>query len=208
MRIEPLGDAAFILRDLSVPAFVAAAWLDEQGIPGLIEAVASYDTVGIFVEPGFQWDDLVIPDDLQHPEPRLHRIPVCYRLGDDLAEASDALGLDPDEIADLHTSVEYACHAVGFCPGFGYLGNLPDRLAGLPRRDSPRTRVEPGSVAITGIQTAVYPLARPGGWNLIGRSPLTLVEVAEGYFPLRAGHQVRFVAISEAEFESRRGERL
>lgn len=208
MRIEPLGDAAYILRELPVPAFVAAEWLDRQRLPGLIEAIASYDTIGLYVEPGFRWADLAIPENLPLPQPRLHTIPVCYELGEDLGVASAALGLDPAEIADLHSGADYQCRAVGFCPGFAYLGDLPERLAGLPRKASPRTRVEPGSVAITGRQSAVYPLPRPGGWNLIGRTPLTLVDVSEGYFPLRAGDRVRFVAIGEDEFEARRGERL
>src|SRR5947199_152200 len=82
--------------------------------------------------------------------------------------------------------------AVGFVPGFPYLGYLPAELCGVGRLPSPRVRVEAGSVGLTGRQTGVYPLPRPGGWNLIGRTPLVVVDVAAGFFPLRVGDAVRF----------------
>ena len=96
----------------------------------------------------------------------------------------------------------------GFCPGFPYLGYLPDELCGVPRLASPRVRVEPGSVGLTGRQTGLYPLARPGGWNLIGRTPLTVVDVAAGYFPIRPGDRVRFRPVARAEYNTLAGERL
>src|SRR5207248_2091760 len=106
------------------------------------------------------------------------------------------------------SSVEYVTYAIGFCPGFPYLGYLPERLCGVSRLESPRLRVEPGSVGLTGRQTGIYTEARPGGWSLIGRTPLTLVGVESSYFPLRTGDRARFVRIDELEFERRRGERL
>ena len=93
-------------------------------------------------------------------------------------------------------------------PGFPYLGYLPEKLCGVPRLNSPRIRVEPGSVGLTGRQTGIYPLPRPGGWNLIGRTPLTLVDVADGYFPLRVGDRVRFSRIESSEYERLYGMRL
>ena len=92
----------------------------------------------------------------------------------------------------LHAETEYTVYAIGFCPGFPYLGYLPPRCAGC-RGWSPRLRVEAGSVGLTGRQTGIYTEARPGGWNLVGRTPLELVDVADGYFPLRTGDRVRFV---------------
>src|SRR5205814_8366661 len=126
----------------------------------------------------------------------------------DLARVADHAGLPPAEVIRLHAGAEYTVYAVGFCPGFPYLGYLPERLCGVPRLPSPRLRVEPGSVGLTGRQTGIYPLERPGGWNLIGLTPLELVHVEDGYFPLRAGDRVRFEPIDRMEFERLRGRRL
>src|SRR5438477_375224 len=98
--------------------------------------------------------------------------------------------------------------AVGFVPGFPYLGYLPPELCGVPRLATPRVRVEPGSVGVTGRQTAIYPRPSPGGWNLIGRTPLVIVDVAAGFFPLRVGDRVRFARIDDRRFRELEGERL
>jgi inhibitor of KinA len=108
----------------------------------------------------------------------------------------------------LHAATEYVVYAIGFCPGFPYLGYLPPELCGVPRLPAPRLRVEAGSVGLTGRQTGIYTQPRPGGWNLVGRTPLVLVDVADGYFPLRTGDRVRFARIDEAEYRRLEGERL
>src|SRR4029077_12780703 len=122
----------------------------------------------------------------------LQRIPCCYDFQLDLDRVARHTGLRPDDVIRLHSETVYTVYAIGFCPGFPYLGYLPAALCGVPRLPSPRLRVEPGSVGLTGRQTGIYPLERPGGWNLLGRTPLQLVDVAEGYFPLRAGDRVQF----------------
>ena len=137
-----------------------------------------------------------------------HRIPVCYEMQLDLARVSGVTGLSADEVIRLHTAVEFTVYAVGFVPGFPYLGYLPPPLCGVPRLESPRVRVEPGSVGLTGKQTGVYPLPRPGGWNLIGRTPLVIVDVADDFFPVRVGDRVTFERIDDAEFRRLDGERL
>jgi inhibitor of KinA len=104
--------------------------------------------------------------------------------------------------------VDYTVWAIGFCPGFPYLGYLCPELCGVPRLPSPRLRVETGTVGLTGRQTGIYTEPRPGGWNLIGRTPLELVNVKDGYFPLRTGDRVRFERIDEAEFGRLQGQRL
>jgi inhibitor of KinA len=126
-------------------------------------------------------------------------------MGEDLLDTAKLLGMSPDQLAACHTSREYTCAAVGFCPGFGYLGDLPEAMRGVPRRSSPRPRIEPGSVGITGKQTGVYPLPRPGGWALIGMTPLTLVDVADQYFPIQAGDIVKFERIGPDDFKSLQG---
>ncbi len=213
MKIEALGDSGWIIRDLDFPAHAVAEQLRFLGIPGLLDAAASYDTVGVFGEPGAVTERLLATAlssmSSLPPQPLVvHEIPVCYEMGEDLAEVCDQLHLEAEEFKSLHQSQEYECFAVGFCPGFGYLGWLPERLAGIPRKPTPRIRVEAGSVALTGRQTAVYPLIRPGGWNIIGRTPLTLVDVQDNYFPITAGDFVRFVAIRLDEFDPLLGKRL
>ena len=118
------------------------------------------------------------------------------------------LHLSADDVIRLHTAKEFAVYAVGFVPGFPYLGYLPPELSGVGRLPSPRVRVEPRSVAITGRQTAIYPQASPGGWNLIGRTPLVIVDVQDGFFPLRVGDRVRFARIDETRYRELEGERL
>ena len=126
----------------------------------------------------------------------------------DLERVARHVGLSASEVVRLHSETEYTIYAIGFSPGFPYLGYLPTPLCGVPRLETPRLRVEPGSVGLTGRQTGVYPESRPGGWNLIGQTPLTLVDVAEGYFPLRTGDRVRFEPINAAEFRRMLGRRL
>jgi inhibitor of KinA len=139
---------------------------------------------------------------------KLHLIPCCYGRQLDLERVARHTGLPAEEVVRLHAGQEYTVYAIGFSPGFPYLGYLPDPLCGVPRLESPRLRVEAGSVGLTGRQTGIYPEARPGGWNLVGRTPLVLVDVAAGYFPLRTGDRVRFVPIDEDEFQRLLGRRL
>ncbi len=139
---------------------------------------------------------------------RRHTIPCCYERGIDFDRIQRATHLSQAEIVALHAAQVYTVYAIGFCPGFPYLGYLPDALANVPRLDSPRLKVEAGSVGLTGRQTGIYTEVRPGGWNIVGQTPLTLVDVADGYFPLRTGDEVQFDPISPTEFERLRGSRL
>ena len=139
---------------------------------------------------------------------RSHLIPCCYEYAPDLPRVAHATGLPTNEVIRLHAETEYTVYAIGFSPGFPYLGYLPPELCGVPRLETPRLRVEPGSVGLTGRQTGIYPAERPGGWNLIGRTPLELVNVADNYFPLRTGDHVRFRPINKREFTNLLGQRL
>jgi KipI family sensor histidine kinase inhibitor len=134
-------------------------------------------------------------------------IPVLYD-GADLDVVAARLNLTSADVIAIHSSLDYDVFAVGFLPGFPYAGYLPPALSGLPRRDSPRLQVPAGSVAIAGRQTAVYPRQSPGGWHLLGTTPLSIVQVEAGYFPIQAGDRIRFRPISAGEFEARRDERL
>jgi inhibitor of KinA len=208
MRVVPLGDRAYWLTDLPGPAHAIAEGLRRLGLPGIEDVAASDDTVGVYVAQGF--DPASLPAEIEPVSgaSRDHRIPLCFELGEDLMQSARALDLSLADVADLVCAHEFHCRAVGFCPGFPYLGPIPAPLQGLPRRPQPRTRVEPGSFAIVGNQAGIYPLPRPGGWNLLARTPLVLVDVEADYFPIQPGDVLRFWAVTPAEFESRRGERL
>ena len=129
------------------------------------------------------------------PEPgRLHRIPVVYD-GPDMEEVAAKLKLSPEQVAEIHTRPIYRVFLVGFVPGWGYLGPLPEELE-LPRRHVPRTAVPAGSVAIAGRQTGIYPLPTPGGWHLIGRTSMKLfLPDRDPPTPFRAGDRVKFFAV-------------
>jgi inhibitor of KinA len=213
VRIDALGERAFVLREFGdEPAYSLAARINAQR-EGSVEAVSSYDTVGLYFREPWSPGEVVdwvqrLPAGDAEASGQRHEIPVCYEMGPDLAEAAARLALSADDLIRLHASVDYRCFALGFCPGFPYLGYVPEALSGLPRLDQPRVRVEPGSVGITGAQTGIYPLERPGGWWLIGKTPLELVNLEDGYFPIQAGDIVRFSPISAEDFERQQGERL
>jgi inhibitor of KinA len=141
-------------------------------------------------------------EEIKLPEPRLVEIPVCYggEFGPDLAEVCAIHGLTPAQAIEMHASTEYLVYFLGFVPGFAYLGELPEALV-TPRLAAPRRRVPAGSVGIAGNQTAVYPFATPGGWRLIGRTPVAMFRAErEGFSLLAIGDRVRFAPISAERF--------
>ena len=136
------------------------------------------------------------------PEPRRVEIPVCYgrEFGPDLEKVAEVHGLKTDRVVELHSSQIYHAYFLGFAPGFAYLGDLPESLA-MPRLPTPRKKVAAGSVGIAGKQTAVYPFATPGGWNLLGRTPIELFRVGREPMELvDVGDEVRFRPITPEEF--------
>jgi inhibitor of KinA len=214
--LEPLGDQAVLAAFADEPGALAfAAAVHALNAPWVVDIVQAYATVAIFFDPervGFDRAAAVLRDvpidTSTSVAGRLHRVPCCYALNLDLERVAEATHRTTSEVIRLHSSVEYTVYAIGFCPGFPYLGYLPTELCGVPRLTTPRVRVEAGSVGLTGRQTGIYTEDRPGGWNLIGRTPLRLVDVASGYFPLRTGDRVRFDPIEEAEYRRLLGQRL
>ncbi len=135
----------------------------------------------------------------QIPASRLVEIPVVYggEAGPDLAEVAERAGMTPKQVVELHSATDYVVYFIGFQPGFPYLGGLDERLH-TPRRAEPRVVVPAGSVGIGGSQTGIYPLAAPGGWQLIGHTPLSLFDPdAQPPTLLRPGDSVRFVPQKE-----------
>jgi inhibitor of KinA len=214
MELQPLGDAAAILRGFSrLSGHEAARGLEALRLPGVIEVNAVWDTIGVYFEPetfdeGAFLEAVSALEELGEYVGAIHDIPVCFEMGEDLAEAASSLDLSAENLVEIFTNWEYTCQAVGFCPGFPFLGPIPAPLERLPRIASPRNRILPGTVAFAAGQAGIYPLERPGGWNLIGRTPLTIVEPDEGYFPIRAGDTVKFRVITSAAFDELEGRRL
>ena len=142
-----------------------------------------------------------------HVQERLVRIPVCYEknYAPDMEEVAAVKNLSPAEVARIHASSEYRVYMLGFVPGFAYMAEVDERIA-MPRKDEPRLQVPAGSVGITGRQTGVYPFATPGGWQLIGRTPLQLFNKEEDQpVLLKAGDRIQFYSITADEFENYQG---
>lgn len=216
MNLQPLGDQAVLVHcDAEHQAARLAAAVRAARPGWLQDVVLAYSSVAVFfdvVHAKFneiaQWlTELPVPSTKPLPVREVN-IPCCYELGPDLERIAAAKNLTSADVIRLHSAQTYTVFAVGFCPGFPYLGYLPDELAGVPRLESPRLRVEPGSVGLTGRQTGIYPLVRPGGWNLVGRTPLQLVDLDDDYFALAPGDRVTFVAISQTEYQRLLGERI
>ena len=221
MELHPLGESAWLVYLPDEPAAVRlAARIRELAPEWLEDVVPAYASVGVYFDAE-RIDSVAVADFIAKaqtspPSPlseaergdRTITIPVCYERGPDLLAVASHLKITPEAVIALHTSTNFTVHAIGFVPGFPYMGYLPPELSGVPRLASPRTRVEAGSVGLTGRQTGIYSLPRPGGWHLIGQTPVTLVDVAEGFFPLRVGDRISFTRIDESAYHQLHGERL
>ena len=229
MKWSPLGENAVLVwcADEAAAATLARG-ARVQNWPWLVDVVQAYASVALYFQraatksPALRGErgqgdgpHAIVVDFLKalpafsaKDATRRHIIPVCYEKHLDLDRIAGHTGLDREAIVRTHSSSIYTVYAIGFCPGFPYLGYLPGQLANVPRLPSPRLRVAAGSVGLTGRQTGIYTEARPGGWNIVGQTPLELVDVADDYFPLRTGDEVTFERIDEREFGKRSGERL
>ncbi|WP_447554330.1 5-oxoprolinase subunit B family protein [Vreelandella sp. EE22] len=146
------------------------------------------------------------PADTQNGQ--LHEIPVWYHesVGPELPRVAERVGISVEQLIERHTGHDYCVFALGFAPGYGFMGLVDEDLA-TPRLQTPRKRVLPGSVGIAERQTAIYPLISPGGWNILGRTAVPLFEYAKKGEPLfQPGDKVRFKAISRTEFEAAGGD--
>jgi KipI family sensor histidine kinase inhibitor len=223
IRIEPAGAEALVLvlaeqPDEQLPLRIAqlaerikgelGAWVTDL-IPGWTSLLLHYDLLctdhhqlALLLQPVIErWQAELVG--VHHA--RLHEIPIWYN-GEDLHEVARLCQLMPDQVIALHSQPLYSVGAIGFAPGFAYLGTLDARLA-LPRRSTPRVSVPAGSLAIAERQTAIYPQRSPGGWHLLGRCPWLLFDPAQTPpCPLALGDQVRFVPIDERRFISEGGQ--
>jgi inhibitor of KinA len=183
--------------DEARPAFV------EDVVPSYRSVLVVYDCAAASLAEVGAWIDSLRARPLRPPlEPRLVELPVWYdpEVAPDLLDLAAKKGLSVAALVELHTAPEYRVHMLGFRPGFPFLGGLDPRLA-TPRLLSPRLAVAAGSVGIGGAQTGVYPVASPGGWRLIGRTPVRLFSPAASRpFLFQVGDRVRFVPVSAARY--------
>jgi inhibitor of KinA len=192
--------------------------LKEAKLPGITELIPSYASLMISYDfLNFSYEQICknIKEDLEQSEEfykevltRSMVLPVYYGtdVGLDLQSLAKVKNLSIQEVIDIHSSREYFVYAIGFAPGFPYMGEVDETIA-LPRLANPRVKVPKGSVGIADNQTAVYPRVSPGGWNIIGRTPIEMFDTSyEGFSYLKVGDKVRFEPISKEEFLSQGGE--
>jgi len=213
------GDSALILRageGISIEVHQRVRELlmlaDEAGLEGVTDLIPSYNELMICIDPllpGAREVERSFQDFWKQagsspvPPPMLVKIPVLYggEWGPDLEELSKMKGLSPEEVIRMHSSVDYLVYMLGFNPGFCYLGGLEKRLV-TPRKTTPRLKIPAGSVGIAGSQTGIYPQESPGGWQLIGRTPLAMFDPArEPVFLAAMGDYIRFVPVSQDHYK-------
>lgn len=235
IHFKPLGDNAILITfgegiseeiHASIKGFLKT--LEDHLFNGLIEVVPSYTNICIYYDVFIvdQWKSqgsspyekvvnyiktLLEKENVVLDETgRIIEIPVCYGgiYGPDLSEVATYNYLTEQEVIDIHTKNECLIYMLGFAPGFAFMGGMDEKIA-TPRKETPRLKIPPGSVGIAGKQTGIYPFETPGGWQIIGRTPLKLFLPEQNPPTLfRAGDHIRFVAISEQEYMKLAGESL
>jgi len=217
-QIKPVGDCAIaiefkneISEEINNNVAALKSSIENAQIEGVLECIPTYRSITICYNPMLiSFDEL--KDGIEkfmnesgssnETEARVYIIPVCYggEYGPDLTNVASANNLRHQEVIEIHSSVDYRIYMLGFTPGFPYLGGMSDSIA-TPRLKQPRTKIIAGSVGIAGKQTGIYPIDSPGGWQIIGRTPLKLFDInREIPILLEAGNYIRFQAIDEEKY--------
>lgn len=185
--------------------------IEENKLKGIIEVVPTYRSLIVHYNPfDIDYDSLIkslkeLEDKMSKielPDTIVIEIPTAYggEYGPDIENVAKSNALSIEEVIEIHTSKEYRIYMLGFTPGFPYLGGMDERIS-TPRLKSPRTKINGGSVGIAGNQTGIYPIDSPGGWQLIGRTPLKLYDpYREKPILLKSGDYIKFVEIKENEY--------
>lgn len=217
-RVVPAGDASLVVEleeridpDVNARVVSLAASIRAAAFVGVLEVVPAYRSLAVYFDPT-RTDAarlthamnavLAAPAPRARAEKREILVPVCYggEYGPDLAVVAEFAGLSDDDVIGMHAATAYRVYMLGFLPGFAYMGEVDPRIA-APRRQTPRPRVAAGSVAIAGGQTGIYPFDTPGGWQIIGRTPLRPCDFTRpAPFLFGPGDRVRFQAIGAAAF--------
>jgi len=213
----PAGDCALFMKlgDTIAPEINSrirsiSYLLEKENIEGVIEWIPAYCTIMVVYNPLIiSYHELVERlqeleqkgEEVAFPSPLIVEIPTtygneCSEFGPDVEDVAEINGLTVEEVIEIHTGVDYLIYMIGFTPGFSFLGGLSEKIA-TPRVEQPRKRVPAGSVGIAGNQTGIYPIDSPGGWRLIGRTPLKLFDPErEEPILLKAGNYLRFTPIT------------
>ncbi|TKC19483.1 5-oxoprolinase subunit PxpB [Robertmurraya kyonggiensis] len=219
LQFYPLGDQAVILElgkiinpTIHKHVQLVSKYLEEYPPDWIIEFTPAFTTVTVFYNPTVLFYEEVCQE-LSHllsniswderEKYRIIEIPVCYggEFGPDLINVAKINNLTIDEVIHIHTSREYIVYMIGFAPGFPYLGGMSEKIA-APRKETPRLKIPARSVGIAGMQTGIYPIETPGGWQIIGRTPVDLfLPSNEVPSLLRAGDRVRFTPISLEQYK-------
>jgi len=231
--ITPLGEAALFVSFGHVISphihryvRILSEYLDRHRFVGFKECILSYTAVTVIYDPFFVKRNIgldktaaeIVEDMLRQAVENMDKkplapadiveIPVCYggEYGPDLEYVASYHDMTTTEVVKIHSNTEYLVYMIGFCPGFPYMGGLDERIA-TPRRKSPRLSIPARSVGIAGEQTGVYPLATPGGWQIIGRAAVELfTPVRDTPSLLKAGDKIHFIPIDIDTYKEIRGD--
>lgn len=224
VKILTAGDSSLLIQydsviDPAVNARIAATvrLMREQHIEGVVDIIPAFCSLLINYDPRvISYDEMrtrmerILSVEVAAGErkKKIYEIPVCYggEFGPDLGTIAEHAGLSEQEVIDIHTSTDYLIYMLGFLPGFTYLGGLDERIH-TPRLANPRVRIPAGSVGIGGSQTGIYPMDSPGGWQLMGMTPVRTYDPdREVPILVEAGDYIRFVQVDRAEYERIRAE--
>lgn len=219
VKIMTAGDSSILIQfgnaiDPDINARIAATvqLMKEQHIEGVVDIIPAFCSLLINYDPRvISYDEmktrmekiLSIEIAAGARKKKVYEIPVCYggELGPDLATIAEHAGLSEQEVIDIHSSTDYLIYMLGFLPGFTYLGGLDERIH-TPRLANPRIRIPAGSVGIGGSQTGIYPMDSPGGWQLMGMTPVKTYDPdREVPILVEAGDYIRFVPVDRTEYD-------
>ena len=217
--IQPIADMGILVRfENEAACQTFSNNIKKAAYTWVLDVVPAYKAVALYHNPdSISLESLIheITSTLKITEittptqqSKVVEVPCCYELGVDLEIVAKLKGLTTKEVIRLHSEKEYCVYAIGFSPGFPYMGYLPKELEGIPRLATPRLKVPAGSVGLTGIQTGIYPEQKPGGWHLIGQTPNLLVDIPTQYFAFNIGDKVQFSPISKSTFKKLVGVKL
>lgn len=204
-----------ISEDINKKVRTFCTYLDDKPFYGMVEYVPAFTSVSVIYNPldmksespyevvKVILDNIISKLDFSlEDEEHIVEIPVCYggEFGQDIEQVAKINNITVDEVIKIHSEGKYLVYMIGFAPGFPYLGGMSEKIA-APRRESPRIAIPAGSVGIAGMQTGVYPIETPGGWQLIGKTPLKLFDLKRNSKSLlKAGDIVKFYPISYEEY--------
>ena len=223
-RYLPAGDKGLVVEfgnsislEINHKVRCFAVALEKASISGLVEYIPTYRSLLIFYDP-LIWHPHLLATRLQDlersltsvklPPPDVYHLPVAYggAMGPDLPFVCRHTGLNRDDVISIHTSATYLVYMLGFTPGFTYLGGMDERIA-APRLDTPRLSVPAGAVGIAGNQTGIYPVESPGGWQIIGRTPVKLFQpLSNKPVLLNAGDHICFFEVTLEEYTELAGQ--